>query len=144
MDFFNSPAFLIGLAQIVWINIILSGDNAVVIAMAARSLPEAQQKRAVLFGSGAAVILRVALTAVAARLLATPYLQIIGGALLLWIGAKLLIDDEDGHGHGPATGGLLAAIRTILIADLVMSLDNVIAVAAAAKGDMALLIADSP
>jgi YjbE family integral membrane protein len=140
MDFFSNPVFLIGLAKIIWINIILSGDNAVVIAMAARTLPAEQQKRAVLFGSGAAVVLRIALTAVAARLLATPYLQILGGALLLWIGAKLLIDEEDGHAHGPAEGGLFSAIRTILIADLVMSLDNVIAVAAAAKGDMLLLI----
>jgi YjbE family integral membrane protein len=128
------------LAQIVWINIILSGDNAVVIAMAARSLPSDQQRKAVLFGSGAAVVLRILLTVVAAKLLEIPFLQILGGLLLLWIGVQLLTDGEDAEGHTKHTGDLMAAIRTILIADLVMSLDNVIAVAATAKGSMLLLV----
>jgi len=135
-----TPDFWIGLLKIIWINIILSGDNAVVIALAARSLPEHQQKKAILFGSGAAVVLRIVLTVVAAKLLALSYLQIIGGLLLLWIGTQLLggeDDSDDGHGQNH---GLWVAIRTILIADLVMSLDNVIAVAAAAKGSMMLLI----
>jgi len=132
--------FWIGLAKIVWINIILSGDNAVVIALAARSLPATQQKKAVVLGSGAAVVLRVALTVVAAKLLEMSFLQILGGLLLLWIGVQLLTDDEDAEGPGRTTGSLMAAVRTILIADLVMSLDNVIAVAAAAKGSMTLLI----
>ena len=140
MEMLQSPEFWLGLLKIIWINIILSGDNAVVIALAARSLPPAQQKKAVLFGSGAAVVLRIALTVVAVQLLALPYLQIVGGALLLWIGVQLLSEDGDEEGEEKQYGSLLAAIRTILIADLVMSLDNVIAVAAAAKGSTTLLI----
>jgi YjbE family integral membrane protein len=112
----------------------------VVIALAARSLPPEQQRKAIMFGSGAAVVLRIVLTVVAAKLLALSYLQIIGGVLLLWIGAQLLADDEEGEGEASEQGNLMAAVRTILIADLVMSLDNVIAVAAAAKGDETLLI----
>ncbi len=140
MELLNNADFWIGLVKIVWINIILSGDNAVVIALAARSLPPEQQKKAVLFGSGAAVVLRIVLTVVAAKLLALPYLQIVGGLLLLWIGLQLLGEEDDGDGEAKETGGMMAAIRTILIADLVMSLDNVIAVAAAAQGSMVLLI----
>lgn len=140
MEWLHSADFWIGLLEIVWINIILSGDNAVVIALAARSLPLEQQKKAVFFGSAAAVVLRIALTVVAAKLLAISFLQIVGGLLLLWIGVQLLIDEEDGEHAATGTGSLMAAVRTILIADLVMSLDNVIAVAAAAKGDMVLLI----
>ena len=140
MEVLHSPDFWIGLLKIVWINIILSGDNAVVIALAARSLPPHQQKQAVLWGSGAAVVLRIALTVVAAKLLALPYLQIIGGCLLLWIGVQLLGEEEEEDGESKEYGNLMAAVRTILIADLVMSLDNVIAVAAAAQGDTTLLI----
>ncbi|MBI2769268.1 MAG: TerC family protein [Burkholderiales bacterium] len=140
MELVQSVDFWIGLLKIIWINIILSGDNAVVIALAARSLPPHQQQKAVLFGSGAAVVLRIALTVVAATLLALPYLQIVGGLLLLWIGVQLLGDDDEGEGEAKEHGSLMAAVRTILIADLVMSLDNVIAVAAAAKGSMLLLI----
>lgn len=140
MEFFENPDFWIGLLKIIWINIILSGDNAVVIALAARSLPPEQQRKAIMIGSGAAVVLRIALTVVAAKLLAMPYLQIIGGLLLLWIGVQLL-SEEDGDDDGePKASNLMTAVRTILIADLVMSLDNVIGVAAAAKGDEVLLI----
>jgi YjbE family integral membrane protein len=140
MEMLQSPEFWIGLLKIVWINIILSGDNAVVIALAARSLPPHQQRMAVLWGSGAAVIMRIGLTVVAVQLLALPYLQIVGGLLLLWIGVQLLGDEDEGEGEAKEHGSLLAAVRTILIADLVMSLDNVIAVAAAAKGSLTLLI----
>ena len=140
MEFLQTTDFWIGLLKIVWINIILSGDNAVVIAMAARSLPPHQQRTAVLFGSGAAVVLRIILTVVAAKLLALPYLQIIGGLLLLWIGTQLLSGEEEGDGEDKEYGSMMAAIRTILLADLVMSLDNVIAVAAVAQGSMVLLI----
>ena len=140
MEFLNTPDFWIGLVKIIWINIILSGDNAVVIALAARSLPPEQQKKAVMIGSGAAVVLRIVLTVVAAKLLELSFLQIIGGALLLWIGYQLLTGDEDGEGESKGKGGMMAAVRTILIADLVMSLDNVIAVAATAQGNMVLLI----
>ena len=141
MELLQSPDFWIGLVKIIWINIILSGDNAVVIAMAARTLPPHQQTKAVVFGSAAAVVLRVLLTVVAAKLLALSWLQIIGGVLLLWIGVQLLGEEDDSE-EGPAKhhGSMLSAIRTILIADLIMSLDNVIAVAAAAKGSMLLLI----
>jgi YjbE family integral membrane protein len=140
MEFLQTADFWIGLLKIVWINIILSGDNAVVIAMAARSLPPPQQRTAVLFGSGAAVVLRIVLTVVAAKLLALPYLQILGGMLLLWIGTQLLSEEEEGDGEEKEYGSMLAAVRTILLADLVMSLDNVIAVAAAAGGSMVLLV----
>ena len=140
MQLLQSTEFWVGLVEIIWINIILSGDNAVVIALAARSLPRAQQNKAVVLGTSAAVVLRVALTVVAAELLALPWLQIAGGLLLLWIGVQLLADEEDADDTPKIRGGLLAAIRTILLADLVMSLDNVIAVAAAAHGDMLLLV----
>ncbi|MCJ0765795.1 TerC family protein [Variovorax terrae] len=140
MDMLATPDFWIGLVKIIWINIILSGDNAVVIALAARSLPPHQQRKAIFWGSGAAVVLRIVLTVVAAKLLELSFLQIIGGCLLLWIGVQLLGDEEDGDGEGKEYGNLMAAVRTILIADLVMSLDNVIAVAAAAKGSMLLLV----
>ena len=140
MEMLQSADFWIGLVKIIWINIILSGDNAVVIALAARSLPPAQQQKAVLFGSGAAVVLRIVLTVVAVKLLALPYLQIVGGLLLLYIGVQLLGDEDEDEGEGKEYGSLFAAVRTILIADLVMSLDNVIAVAAAAQGNTTLLI----
>jgi YjbE family integral membrane protein len=140
MEMLQNADFWIGLMKIIWINIILSGDNAVVIALAARSLPEHQQRQAILFGSGAAVVLRIALTVVAAALLELSFLQIIGGVLLLYIGAQLLSEDGDEDEGEVEKASLFAAIRTILIADIVMSLDNVIAVAAAAKGNMTLLI----
>jgi YjbE family integral membrane protein len=140
MEYLQSVDFWIGLLKIIWINIILSGDNAVVIALAARSLPPQQQRKAVFLGSAAAVVLRIALTVVAAKLLQLSFLQVVGGLLLLWIGVQLLSEEEDGEGESKEYGSLMAAVRTILIADLVMSLDNVIAVAAAAKGSMLLLI----
>ena len=140
MEFIQTTEFWIGLMKIIWINIILSGDNAVVIALAARGLPPLQQRKAVLFGSGAAVVLRIALTVVAVKLLTMPYLQIVGGVLLLYIGVQLLSDQGEGEGEEKTHGSLMAAIRTILIADLVMSLDNVIGVAAAANGSMLLLV----
>jgi len=140
MELFQNTDFWLGLMLIIWINIILSGDNAVVIALAARSLPPEQQKKAIMFGSGAAVVLRIGLTVVAAKLMTLEYLQIIGGILLLWIGAQLLAGEDEDEGEDGEHSSLFAAIRTILIADLVMSLDNVIAVAAAAKGDEVLLI----
>ena len=134
-----TQAFWIGLLKIIGVNIILSGDNAVVIALAARSLPAKQQKQAVLWGAGAAVVLRIILTIFAVALLTLPWLKIIGSLLLFWIGIKLLIPEDDDE-EIQASDQLLAAIKTILIADLVMSLDNVIAVAAAAGGSYILLV----
>ncbi|TMG99588.1 MAG: TerC family protein [Betaproteobacteria bacterium] len=137
----TSAAFWAALGSIILANILLSGDNAVVIALAARSLPPQQQKKAIFWGSAAAIVMRVVLTLIAVEMLKWPYLKIIGGLLLLYIGVTLLLDeDEDEQGEGNGNAGMLAAIRTILVADLVMSLDNVIAVAAAAKGDTLLLI----
>ena len=127
----SSTAFWAGLGSIIIANILLSGDNAVVIALAARSLPAHQQKKAILFGSGAAIVLRIVLTLVAAAMLRLPFLKIIGGLLLLYIGVDLLGGDDEGEGElGKENGNLGSAVRTILVADLVMSLDNVLAVAA--------------
>ena len=135
----DDPLLWTALLKIIGVNIVLSGDNAVVIALAARSLPPKQQKQAIFWGSAAAIILRIVLTLFAVALLALPWLKLIGSALLLWIGVKLLVPEE-GEDNVEASDNLLAAIRTILIADLVMSLDNVIAVAAAAGGHWALMI----
>jgi YjbE family integral membrane protein len=139
MAFLSSPDFWIALSQIILINIVLSGDNAVVIALACRSLPPQQQKKAIIFGSVGAIVLRVILTFFAVYLLTQPYLKLIGAALLLWIGVGLL-KGENGEEEMEGHSGLAAAIKTIIIADLVMSLDNVIGVAAAAKGNVPLLV----
>jgi YjbE family integral membrane protein len=128
----HAPIFWLELGAIAWINLLVSGDNAVMIALAARSLPPGQQKLAVFWGSAGAVALRVALTLFAAALLELPWLKVAGGVLLLWIGVKLLApaaEEPDVTGHTR----LWHAVRTILVADLVMSMDNVIAVAAAAN-----------
>ncbi len=139
MEELLTQSFWVGLAKIIGVNIILSGDNAVVIALAARSLPPKQQRQAILWGSGAAIVMRIALTLFAVALLTLPWLKLIGAALLLWIGIKLLLP-EDGDENVDASDSLMKAIKTILIADLVMSLDNVIAVAAAAAGSVTLLV----
>lgn len=132
MEMLHQPIFWVELGAIIWINLLVSGDNAVMIALAARSLPEKQQKLAVFWGSAAAVALRVVLTVFAVALLAIPWLKLAGGALLIWIGIKLLAprpEDIEVSSHTR----LWSAIKTILVADLVMSMDNVIAVAAAAN-----------
>ena len=132
MDVLSSAAFWFALGSIILTNIILSGDNAVVIALASRNLPAKKQKKAIFWGSAAAIILRVVLTITAVNLLTYPYLKIIGAALLVYIGVQLL---NEGESDDEMVGkdNLWAAIRTILVADMVMSLDNVIAVAAAAQ-----------
>ncbi len=139
---FTTAAFWAALGSIILTNVVLSGDNAVVIALAARSLPQEQQRRAIFWGSAAAIVLRIVLTLAAVQLLQLPYLKIVGGLLLLWIGTQLLLDEEDEvEKHKPAgRRGVLTAVRTILVADLVMSLDNVLAVAAAAKDSVVLLV----
>lgn len=132
MELLSSTTFWIALGSIILTNIVLSGDNAVVIALASRNLPPAQQKKAIFWGSAAAIIMRVVLTVAAVKLLSLPYLKIVGAVLLVYIGVQLLTGDDDEEGHD-GKDNIWAAIRTILIADLVMSLDNVVAVAAAAQ-----------
>ena len=139
MDF-TTAAFWAALGSIILANIVLSGDNAVVIAMAARSLPAQQQRRAIFWGSAAAIVMRIVLTVIAVEMLKWPYLKIVGALLLLYIGISLLSEEGSGADGHHAIGTLAAAVRTILVADLVMSLDNVLAVAAAAKGNTPLLV----
>jgi YjbE family integral membrane protein len=135
-----SPLFWSAFGSIVLANIVLSGDNAVVIAMAARTLKPEQRGKAIFWGSAAAIVMRIVLTIVAIQLLTLPYLKLVGAVLLVYIGVDLLKGEEDEDGEGHEINGMAAAIRTILIADLVMSLDNVLAVAAAAKGNLPLLV----
>lgn len=135
-----NPTFWISVLQIIAIDILLGGDNAIVIALACRRLPEAQRKQGIFWGVVGAIGLRVILIFFALQLLAIPFLKIVGGLLLLWIGIKLLQPEEEVHDSIEGSTHLLGAIRTIIIADAVMSLDNVIAVAAAAKGDLGLVI----
>ena len=136
----SSPLFWSAFGSIVLANIVLSGDNAVVIAMAARTLKPEQRGKAIFWGSAAAIVMRIVLTIVAIQLLSLPYLKIVGAILLVYIGVDLLKGEGDDESDGKEVNGLAAAIRTILIADLVMSLDNVLAVAAAAKGNLPLLV----
>jgi len=137
---FSSPAMWAALGNIILINIVLSGDNAVVIAMAARGLSGKHQRNAIIWGSVAAIVMRVILTIFAVELLKYPFLKIIGGILLFWIGIQLLAEGDEGEEEVVGHTMLWAAIRTIMVADLVMSLDNVIGVAAAAKGHTGLLV----
>ena len=132
--------FWIALAKIMWINILLSGDNAVVIAMACRGLPHRQRVWGMILGAGVAVGLRIVFTGVVASLMTLPYLKIIGGLALFYIAAKLLVPDDPDEGEFEAAEHLWRAVRIVAIADIIMSLDNVIAIAAAAGGNMALLV----
>ena len=133
-------AFWIAVLQIITIDILLGGDNAVVIALACRKLPEAQRKQGIFWGVVGAIGLRIVLIFFALQLLDIPYLKIVGALLLVWIGIKLLQPEEEGHGDVAAATTLAGAIKTIIVADAVMSLDNVIAVAAAAHGSILLVI----
>ena len=129
-------------AQIIWINVILSGDNAVVIALACRGLPPRQRRWGMILGAGAAVLLRIFFTLIVVQLLATPFLKLIGGALLLWIAVKLIGEDE-GAAHEDrikASDRLMRAVWTVTVADAVMSLDNVLAIAGIAQNNQAMLV----
>src|SRR5262245_33517045 len=128
--------FWLGLGAIAGVNLVLSGDNAVVIALGARSLPVRQQRQVIMWGTTVAAVLRVLLTIVAVKLLGLPYLKLIGGALLLWIAVKQLAPGGDVCHSTCLSSNVANAIKTVMVADLVMSLDNVLAVAAVAKGDM--------
>lgn len=132
--------FLVPLFSIIIINLLLSGDNALVIALASRALPKDQQRKAIFWGGAGAVVLRIILTVFAIILLKIPYLQFAGGLLLLWVAVKLMSGEHDSHEDIKAASTVWDAIKTILVADLIMSLDNVIAIAGVAKGHMGLLI----
>jgi len=135
-----SPEFWVSVGQIIMIDILLGGDNAIVIALASRRLPEAQRKQAIFWGVLGAIALRVILIFFALQLLKIPFLKIVGGLLLLWIGIKLLLPQHEGDREIDASDHLLGAIKTIVIADAVMSLDNVIGIAGAAKGGLGLVV----
>jgi len=135
----TQTVFWVAVGKIIWINILLSGDNALVIAMACRGLDPRQRLWGMIFGAGAAVVLRVVFTGIVATLMALPYLKLVGGLALIVIAAKLLVPDED-EGNVESASHLWAAVQIVVVADIVMSLDNVIAIAAAANGSLPLLI----
>lgn len=126
--------------KIIWINILLSGDNAIVIALACRALPPRQRFWGIILGAGAAVILRIFFTVILQFVLELPWLKLVGGLLLLWIAVKLLVQDEADEASIESSDNLWGAVRTVAIADVVMSLDNVLAIAAAAKGNTGLIV----
>ena len=130
-----TPAFWIAVGQIILIDILLGGDNAVVIALACRGLPKKQRKLGIIYGTAGAIVLRVILIAFALALLAIPYLKVVGGLLLVWIGVKLLLPpgEDDDHASVASSDKLWSAVKTVIVADLVMSVDNVLAIAGAAE-----------
>ena len=138
---FGTPQFWLAGLEIIVINILLSGDNAVVIALACRNLPQKQRRWGIFWGAIGAIVLRIILTFFAVSLLKLSWLKIIGGVLLVWIGIKLIAEeDSEGSSEVQASDRLFAAVRTVIIADIVMSIDNVLGVAAAAKGSLLLLV----
>jgi YjbE family integral membrane protein len=136
----GTTAFWVALLKIMWINILLSGDNAVVIAMACRGLPPKQRMWGMVLGAGVAVVLRIVFTGVVASLMLLPFLKIVGGLALFYIAAKLLVPEDPDDGESEVTEHLWRAVKIVAIADIIMSLDNVIAIAAAAGGNFALLV----
>jgi YjbE family integral membrane protein len=136
----GQPSFWVAVLKIMWINILLSGDNAVVIAMACLGLPPRQRLWGMIFGAGVAVLLRIVFTVVVAKLMQLPYLKLVGGLALFYIAAKLLVPEKEDESEVEATQHLWRAIRIVAIADIIMSLDNVIAIAAAAQNNYALII----
>ncbi|MCU0884015.1 MAG: TerC family protein [Beijerinckiaceae bacterium] len=139
MDFMSSQ-FWLSVLQIVWIDLLLSGDNAVVIALACRSLPEKQRKIGIWLGAGAAIVLRIIFALIVSYLMGLPFLKVLGGLLLFWIAIKLVVGEEEAHDGIESSDSLWRAVKTIAIADAVMSLDNVIAIAAASRGHPELFI----
>lgn len=141
LEMLTTAQFWVDVFKIIVIDLLLSGDNAVVIALACRNLPPEQRKQGILYGVGGAIVLRIVLTFFAVSLLALPYLKLIGAVLLLWIGVKLILPEDDDDGEGiKAEANLWGAVKTIIVADFVMSLDNVLGVAGAAHGSPLLLI----
>ncbi len=139
MDLMSSQ-FWLSVLQIVWIDLLLSGDNAVVIALACRSLPEKQRKIGIWLGAGAAIFLRIVFALIVSYLMGLPFLKVLGGLLLFWIAIKLVVGEEEAHDGIESSDSLWRAVKTIAIADAVMSLDNVIAIAAASRGHPELFI----
>ena len=134
MEAFLTPSFLLAVGQIIMIDILLGGDNAVVIALACRRLPPKQRTLGIVYGTAGAIVLRVILIAFALTLLAVPYLKLVGAILLVWIGVKLLLPEhDDAHANINASDKLWSAVKTVIVADLVMSVDNVLAIAGAAE-----------
>jgi YjbE family integral membrane protein len=136
----GTPQFWVAVLEIIAVNILLSGDNAVVIALACRNLSPRRRRQGILWGVLGAIVLRIGLTFFAMTLLVNPYLKLVGGVLLLWIGVKLIAEEDESEHKVKASDRLFAAIWTIILADLIMSLDNVMAVAAAAKGSVPLIV----
>lgn len=134
MEQFFTPEFLLAVGQIIMIDILLGGDNAVVIALACRKLVPAQRTKGIFWGTVGAIVLRIILIFFALTLLQIPYLKLIGAVLLLWIGIKLLVPEDDDHSGIEGSDRLWAAVKTVIVADLIMSVDNVIAIAGAAEG----------
>ena len=134
MEEFMTASFWLAVGQIIMIDILLGGDNAVVIALACRNLPAAQRTKGILYGTAGAIVLRVLLIAFALVLLSIPFLKIVGALLLLWIGVKLLQPEDEGDHNINSSDKLWAAVKTVIVADLVMSVDNVLAIAGAAQG----------
>jgi len=145
-DFLNDigvnlqPQFWISVVQIIWINVLLSGDNAIVIALACRNLPQKQRFAGMVLGTGVALLLRLVFATIVSTLMLLPYVKIAGGAALFWIAVKLLIPNEESDNGNSNSNSLWHAVKLIAVADVVMSLDNVIAVAAVADGSLALLV----
>jgi len=136
----TQPQFWISVVQIIWINVLLSGDNAIVIALACRNLPQKQRLAGMILGTGVALILRLVFATIVSTLMLLPYVKIVGGAALLWIAVKLLLPGEASGNGNSSSDSLWRAVKLIAVADVVMSLDNVIAVAAVADGSLALLV----
>jgi YjbE family integral membrane protein len=140
IGFNTQPQFWISVLQIIWINVLLSGDNAVVIALACRTLPAKQRLAGMVLGTGVALVLRLIFASVVSTLMFLPYIKIVGGLALLWISIKLLMPTEEADNNSSGSDSLWRAVKLIAVADVIMSLDNVIAVAAAADGSFALLV----
>ena len=136
----TQPQFWISVLQIIWINVLLSGDNAIVIALACRNLPHRQRLGGMVLGTGVALLLRLIFATIVTTLMVLPYVKMVGGILLFWIAVKLLVPNEEPANRDSASDGLWRAVKLIAVADVVMSLDNVIAVAAVADGSLALLV----
>lgn len=140
LDMSDPTTFALAVLQIIWIDLVLSGDNAVVIALACKNLPEKQRKLGIFLGAGTAVALRIFFALIITFILGVPFLKLIGAALLFWIAVKLIVDHDDGEENIQSSDSLWGAVRTIAIADVVMSLDNVVAIAAASRGHVGLFI----